>query len=88
MLHSAPRAVNRGQKSEYRIDGRFAAAAIAKASPTRNATLMPFAEIPPSTATIPTATAVIRATRTSSRGSACPRRSTPAYARGAKECGG
>ena len=29
MLHNAPRAVNRGQKSEYRMDGRFAGAATA-----------------------------------------------------------
>ena len=47
MLHSAPRVVNRGQYSEYTIVGRFAAAAIANASPTRNATSMTFARIPP-----------------------------------------
>ena len=37
MLHSAPRVLNRGQYSEYRIVGRLAAAATANASATRNA---------------------------------------------------
>src|ERR1700732_790488 len=38
MLHNAPLVLNRRQYSEYRIVGRFAAAATAKASATRNAT--------------------------------------------------
>src|SRR5690349_13937877 len=38
MLHSAPRVVKRFQNSEYTIVGRFADAATAKASATRNAT--------------------------------------------------
>ena len=37
MLHSAPRVLNRFQNSEYRIVGRLALAATAKASATRNA---------------------------------------------------
>src|SRR5699024_12206774 len=38
MLHSEPRVLNRFQYSEYRIEGRLALAAIAKARETRNAT--------------------------------------------------
>ena len=43
MLHSAPWVVKRFQNSEYTIVGRFADAATAKASATRNATFWPFA---------------------------------------------
>src|SRR6478736_3143500 len=38
MLHSAPDVLNRFQNSEYRMVGRLALAATAKASATRNAT--------------------------------------------------
>src|ERR1700730_15665175 len=38
MLHSTPLVLNRIQNKEYRIVGRFAEAATAKASATRNAT--------------------------------------------------
>ena len=44
MLITAPRVVNRRQKSEYRIVGRLALAATAKASATRNATFCPCAD--------------------------------------------
>src|ERR687889_824228 len=68
MLHSAPVVLNRAQNSEYRSVGRFADAATANASATRNATFCPFATIPPTIAMTPTTTAVSRATRTSARG--------------------
>ena len=76
MLHSAPVVLNRAQNSEYRIVGRFADAATANASATRNATFCPFATMPPAIAIRPTTTAVSRATRTSERGDAAPRRRT------------
>ena len=44
MLHSAPLVLNRFQNSEYRIVGRFAEAATAKASATRNAMFWPLAQ--------------------------------------------
>jgi hypothetical protein len=66
MLHSAPRVLNRCQYSEYRIVGRFAAAATAKANATRNATFCPLARIPSAIAKTPSTTAVIRDTRTCS----------------------
>ena len=53
MLHSAPVVLNRAQNSEYRIVGRFADAATANASATRNATFWPFATIPPAIAITP-----------------------------------
>ena len=53
MLHSAPAVLNRLQNSEYRIVGRFADAATANASATRNATFCPFATMPPRIATTP-----------------------------------
>ena len=65
MLHSAPRVLNRRQNSEYRIVGRFARAAIAKARATRKAMFWPLAKMPPMIATEPITRAVIRATRTS-----------------------
>ena len=43
MLHSAPVVLNRFQNSEYRIVGRFAEAATANASATRNAMFWPLA---------------------------------------------
>ena len=46
MLHSAPGVLNRFQNSEYRIVGRFADAATAKASATRNAMFWPLARMP------------------------------------------
>src|SRR5919112_3412142 len=79
MLHSAPLVLNRAQNSEYTIVGRFADAATANASATRNATFCPFATIPPAIDTTPTTTAVSRATRTSDVGVALPRRITLAY---------
>jgi hypothetical protein len=60
------------------MDGRFADAAIANASDTRNATSSLRARNPPTTATRPITIAVVRATRTSSRGSASPPRMMPA----------
>ena len=65
MLHSTPVVLNRFQNSEYRIVGRFAEAATAKASATRKATFWPSAAMPPSTASTPMTHAVMRATRTS-----------------------
>src|SRR3954447_3243497 len=47
MLQSAPRVLKRFQYSEYRIVGRFADAATAKASATRNAMFWPSARMPP-----------------------------------------
>jgi len=51
MLHSAPEVLNRFQNNEYRIVGRFADAATANASATRNATFWFFARMPPTIAT-------------------------------------
>ncbi len=65
MLHSAPLVLNRFQNSEYRIVGRFADAATANASATRNAMFCPLATMPPTMATAPITSAVMRATRTS-----------------------
>src|SRR5690349_13047751 len=79
MLHSAPVVLNRFQNSEYRIVGRLAEAATAKASATRNATFWLRARMPAPIATRPTTSAVLRATRTSASGDARPRRITFAY---------
>ncbi len=57
--------LNRFQNSEYRIVGRFAEAATANASATRNATFWSLARMPPRMATAPMTHAVIRATFTS-----------------------
>src|SRR5690606_8626004 len=76
MLHSAPRVVNRFQNSEYTIVGRFADAATANASATRNATFCLCASTQPTIATGPIRTTVRRATRTSEPGSALPFLST------------
>ena len=65
MLHSAPVVLNRFQNSEYRIVGRFAEAATAKASATRKAMFWPLARMPPRIATMPMTTAVRRAILTS-----------------------
>ena len=74
MLHSAPVVLNRFQNSEYSSVGRFAEAATANASATRNATFCPFAAMPPRMDTTPITTAVIRATFTSAcLSSTCPR---------------
>ena len=60
------------QNSEYSSVGRFADAATAKASATRNATFWPLARMPPTMATMPTTRAVRRATLTSMPGSGFP----------------
>ena len=62
MLHRQPRVLKRFQNSEYRIVGRFADAATAKASATRNAMFCPLAAMPPRIATAPTTSAAMRAT--------------------------
>ena len=64
--------LNRFQNSEYRIVGRFADAATAKASATRKATFCPLARMPPPMARAPITSAVIRATLTSESGDALP----------------
>src|SRR5918999_1098100 len=79
MLQSAPVVLNRFQNSAYRIVGRFADAATANASATRNATFWLRAKMPAPIATTPTSTAVRRATRTSASGDAAPRLMTFAY---------
>ena len=76
MLHSAPRVLKPFQNSEYRIVGRFALAATAKASATRKAMFWPLARMPPRIATRPMTSAAIRATRTSCSGVALPRLKT------------
>ena len=70
MLHTDPRVLNRFQYSEYRIEGRLALAAIAKASETRKATFCSAARMPPTIETAPITRAVLRATLTSCFGSA------------------
>ena len=77
MLHSEPRVLNRFQYREYRIEGRFALAAIAKASETRKATFCSAARMPPMIETPPITTAVRRATRTSCAEVALPSLITP-----------
>src|SRR5690606_34978364 len=79
MLHSAPVVLNRFQNSEYRIVGRFADAATANASATRNATFWLRARMPAAIAMRPMTIAVRRATRTSASGDATPRLRTLAY---------
>ncbi len=64
--------LNRFQYSEYRIDGRFADAATAKASATRNAMFMLLAKMPPKIASAPMTSTVLRATFISAAGSALP----------------
>ena len=66
MLHSAPRVLNRRQYNEYRIVGRFADAATAKASATKNAMFWPLARIPRMMPRMPRTTTVMRETRTCS----------------------
>src|SRR6476646_10421993 len=56
----------RDQSAEYRIVGRFAAAATAKASATRNAMFCPLARMPSAIAKMPSTTTVMRDTRTCS----------------------
>ena len=73
MLHSAPRVVKFFQNSEYRIVGRLAEAATAKASATRKAMFWSLARMPPKIATTPITTAAIRATRTSLSADTSPR---------------
>src|SRR5690606_28282701 len=86
MLHSAPVVLNRFQNSEYRIVGRFADAATANASATRNATFWSLARMPPMIATAPITQAVIRATLTSVfLLSALPRLMTLTYTSCAKD---
>ncbi len=73
MLHRAPRVVKPFQNSEYRIVGRFAEAATAKASATRNAMFWSLARMPPTMANRPITTAAIRATLTSASALTSPR---------------
>ena len=77
MLHTEPRVLNRFQYREYRIEGRLALAAIAKASETRKATFCSAARMPPTIETAPITSAVRRATAISFFGSAWPRLITP-----------
>src|ERR671915_1616162 len=73
MAVTAPVVLNRFQYSEYSNVGRLAAAATAKASATRNATLSPRAKIDSTIATAPITKAATRAACTSSRSEAVPR---------------
>src|ERR671915_2656609 len=73
MAVTAPLVLNRFQYNEYSRVGRLAAAATAKASATRNATLMPRAKIDSTMAIAPMTKAAIRAALTSSRSLAVPR---------------
>jgi hypothetical protein len=70
--NTAPRVVNLRQYSEYRIVGRFAEAATANASATRNAMFCPGTAIPPMIASRPMTTTVRRATLTSPSGGTSP----------------
>src|SRR5258705_693978 len=79
MPQVAPRVLNFFQKREKRIAGRFADAAIANASATRNATLRLRAKMPRTIATAPMTNAEYRATTTSCRSVVCPRLMTLAY---------
>ena len=72
MLQMAPWVVNLRQYSEYRMVGRLAEAATAKARATRNATFCPLAKMPPIMASTPMTTTVRRATLTSVAASALP----------------
>ncbi len=72
MLNRAPVVLNRFQNSEYTMVGRFAAAATAKASATRNAMFWPLARMPRPMASAPITTAVIRETLTCLFSSTCP----------------
>ncbi len=73
MLNSAPVVLNFFQNSEYSSVGRFADAATANASATRNAMFCPIARMPRTIATMPMTTTVIRETRTCSSSDALPR---------------
>src|SRR6476661_4785729 len=80
MPQVAPRVLNRFQNSEYRITGRFAEAAMAKAMATRNATFSDWAGMARAMETAPMTTAEIRPTRTSCLSVVTlPRRVTLAY---------
>ena len=65
MDHRAPRVLKPFQNSEYRIVGRLALAATAKASATRNAMFWFLARMPPRIAMTPMTTDAVRATLTS-----------------------
>src|SRR5690348_347322 len=77
--HTAPRELNLFQNSENRIAGRFAEAAIANATATRNATFRLRANTARTIAIAPITNAEYRATFTSSRSPVLPRRITLAY---------
>jgi hypothetical protein len=76
MLATAPAVVQRRQKMLSTSAGKFALAAIANASETMNATFCPLNAMPSAMATTPSATVAQRATRSCSRGSASPWRTT------------
>ncbi len=65
--------------------GRFALAATANASATRNATFCPLAPMPAMIETMPITTTVIRATRTSPLAETCPFLMTLPYTSCAKD---
>src|ERR1044072_5461714 len=85
MAHSVPVVLNRFQNNEYSSVDRFADAANANASATRNATFCPLAMMPPMIDSAPTTTAVSRATLTSEAASAPPFLMMLAYTSWAKE---
>src|SRR5699024_7591207 len=72
MENSAPVVLNRFQNSEYRMVGRLADAAMAKARATRNAMFWPMAPIPMTIDRMPITTTVIRETRSCDCSEACP----------------
>ena len=73
---TAPVVLKRFQYSEYKMVGRLADAAMAKASETRKATFWLIARIPSTMETTPMTTTVMRETRTCSASVAVPSRST------------
>src|SRR5712691_8577987 len=76
MLATAPAVLQRRQNIDSTSAGKLALAAMAKASPTMNATFCPLKLMPSSTATIPSRTVASRATRSCSSGLAHPLRTT------------
>ena len=73
---AAARVVKRRQNTDSTSAGKFALAAIANARPTMYATFWPLNARPRPIETSPSTTVEIRATRSSSCGAACPRRTT------------
>src|SRR5699024_1447503 len=85
MDQTAPWVVNFFQNSEYRMVGRLAEAATAKASATRKATFCPWAPMPPTIAKTPMTTTVRRATFISFAGVLLPLAMTEEYTSWAKD---